>query len=169
MIPMLLDIGTGELVALVVLAAILLGPEKVPALAKKLGRIIGFLRRVANTATDQIKAELGPEYANLDLQNLKDLNPKNLIQQVIPSDVQSEMDSLRAQLAAMQSDMNKLKQDTTGDVAGISDLLPTAAELKSAIEGGTRTGNENSSATAGETTTDKPATGSVAQTSDVTA
>ena len=110
---MLLDIGAGEVFAIVVLAAVLLGPEKVPALAKKAGRVLSFLRRVANTATDQIKSELGPEYADL---TLSDLKPKNLVQKIIPDDVQDEITSLRAELASMRAEVAQLQHETANDV-----------------------------------------------------
>jgi Tat protein translocase TatB subunit len=138
MVLMLLDIGAGELVLLAVLAAILLGPERVPPLAKKAARILRFLRGVANNATSQIKSELGPEYADL---SVGELHPKNLIQQVLPTaeltsdmgvnfadlgfpelapkqlvptsgdthtDLHTEMDALRAELAQMKAEVDRL-------------------------------------------------------------
>ena len=120
---MLLDIGMGELLVIVVIAAVFLGPEKVPALAKKAGRILKFLRSVANTATDQIKAELGPEVTD----SLKELDPRNLAQQIIPSDLlgmQSEMTSLKAELEAMRSSMTSLHSEVKDGMA-TSVNLPT--------------------------------------------
>jgi len=131
MTPLLFDIGTGELLLLVVLGAVLLGPEKVPELAKKAARVLGFLRKVANNATDQIKAELGPEFADVtlkDLKDLKDLKPGALVAKILPSDMQSEMDSLRAELAAMRGEVDRLHHQTVDDVhdatAAPADLLP---------------------------------------------
>jgi len=123
---MLLDIGSGEVIAIVVLAAVLLGPEKIPPLAKKVGRVLGFLRKVANSATDQIKAELGPEYADL---TLSDLKPKNLVQKIIPDDVQDEMASLRAELADMRTEMDRLQAETGAEVQATVEVARTAAEM----------------------------------------
>ena len=125
MTPLFLDIGTGEFIAIVVVAAVLLGPEKIPPLAKKVGRVLGFLRHVANSATDQIKAELGPEYADL---TLADLKPQNLVQRIIPSDVQDEMASLRAELAGMQAEVLRLQKQTSQDLQG------TAEEVRDSVE-----------------------------------
>ena len=123
---MLLDIGSGEIIAIVVLAAVLLGPEKIPPLAKKVGRVLGFLRQVANSATDQIKAELGPEYADL---TLSDLKPKNLVQKILPDDVQDEMTTLRAELAAMRTEVTKLQTETAADVQATVEVARTAATM----------------------------------------
>jgi len=129
---MLLDIGAGELFALVVLAAVFLGPEKVPALAKKAARIIHFLRGVANNATDQIKAELGPEYADLTIEDLK---PKNLVQKLLPGEVQDEMTALRAELAAMRSEVTQLQKGTVGDLKEtLSDVRDTVNEVRQEVD-----------------------------------
>jgi sec-independent protein translocase protein TatB len=73
---MLLDIGSGEFLVLLVLAAILIGPDKLPELARKLARVVNFLRGVANDTTGALRAELGPEFADL---SPRDLQPTNLL------------------------------------------------------------------------------------------
>ncbi|MCL2653570.1 MAG: twin-arginine translocase TatA/TatE family subunit [Propionibacteriaceae bacterium] len=117
---MFLDIGTGELLALLVLAAVLLGPEKLPELAKKAGRVIGYLRKVANTATDQIKTELGPEFADLKVEDLK---PANLVTKILPNDAQSELDSMRAELESLRASLTDLKKDTAAQVSVLTDQV----------------------------------------------
>ena len=118
MTVLLLDIGTGELLALIVIAAVLLGPEKVPALAKKAGRLIRFLRRVANTATDQIKTELGADYEDLDISGLK---PKNLVRNLLHDDMENELKSLREELAGMKTEVARLQLQT-----GVSPFRPAS-------------------------------------------
>ncbi|MDR0283379.1 MAG: twin-arginine translocase TatA/TatE family subunit [Propionibacteriaceae bacterium] len=107
MTPLLLDIGTGEVLTLVVLGTILFGPERLPAVARKLARVIRTLRRLANSATDQIKTELGPEYAGLaaDWQN------QDPARAVVPTEVQSELATLRAELATLRGDVARLKTE----------------------------------------------------------
>ena len=101
---LLLDIGMGELVAIAVLAAVFMGPERVPALAKKAAKIVRFLRKIANTATDQIKAEIGPEF-----EELENLNPKNLVSNVFAADMQSELQALRDEMNGMRTEVTKLR------------------------------------------------------------
>ena len=110
MTPLLLDIGMPELLAIAVLAAIFMGPEKVPALAKKAARVFRFLRKVANSATDQIKAELGP-----DFEDLQDLNPKNLVGNALSSDTESmtsELQSLKDEMSGMRTEVTKMRLQT---------------------------------------------------------
>jgi Tat protein translocase TatB subunit len=51
-------IGTGELLLLLVIALIVLGPERMPRAARDLGRVLGELRRTSD--------ELREEFLNAD-------------------------------------------------------------------------------------------------------
>ena len=107
---MLLDIGGGELLLLVVLAAVLLGPDRVPPLARKAARILRFLRGVANNATEKIKTELGPDVADL---NIKDFTPAGIVQGLLPTGPDPELEALRAEVEGMRTEMARV-QLTTG-------------------------------------------------------
>jgi sec-independent protein translocase protein TatB len=70
------DIGTGELIALAVLALLVLGPEKLPRYAADAARFLRQVRNLANDARSEVTRELGPE---LDGLNLRELNPRALV------------------------------------------------------------------------------------------
>jgi sec-independent protein translocase protein TatB len=70
------DIGTGELLALAVLALLVLGPEKLPRYAADAARFLRQLRNLANDARSEVTKELGPEFDGL---NLRELNPRALM------------------------------------------------------------------------------------------
>ena len=72
----MLGIGGGELAALVILAVVMFGPEKLPGIARKAGRIVRYLSTIANDARGQLREELGPEWGDL---TLADLNPRTFI------------------------------------------------------------------------------------------
>ena len=97
----MIDFNGSEIVVLAVLAVIIFGPEKLPDLARKAARVIQYLRGIANDARGQLRAELGPEYADI---SLSDLNPRNLGQRL-------------------------LGEETTQDLREAAKLLPTASEL----------------------------------------
>jgi sec-independent protein translocase protein TatB len=69
-------IGTGELIALAVLALLVLGPDKLPRFAADAARFIRQVRRMADTARDDVRRELGPEFADIDV---SDLDPKSFV------------------------------------------------------------------------------------------
>lgn len=71
---MFFDIGPLELVALVILAVLIFGPEKLP---KVIQDVAGFIRKVrafSDNAKEDIRSELGPEFKDFEFD---DLNPKN--------------------------------------------------------------------------------------------
>ncbi|MEL4359079.1 MULTISPECIES: sec-independent translocase [unclassified Luteococcus] len=100
--------GIQEFLMLAVLATIMFGPEKIPELSRKAARIVFFLRNIANTAQDQLRAELGPEYANLDI---RDLHPKTFIQKHLLEDMQSDIDEIKSDLSDVRSDLDSDLKD----------------------------------------------------------
>lgn len=70
------DIGIEKLVLLLLLALIIFGPDQLPRVARQAAETLRQLRRLATDATSEIKAGLGPEYADLDI---ADLNPRRFV------------------------------------------------------------------------------------------
>ncbi|MCW2819169.1 MAG: sec-independent translocation protein [Marmoricola sp.] len=73
-------IGLPELAVIMVVAVIVFGPDKLPDLARQAGRLVRQLRTLADSAQDQLREELGPEYADL---KLTDLDPRQAIRRHI--------------------------------------------------------------------------------------
>ena len=73
-------IGLPELAVIMVVAVIVFGPDKLPDLARQAGRMVRQLRKLADSAQDQLREELGPEYADL---KLTDLDPRQAIRRHI--------------------------------------------------------------------------------------
>lgn len=71
----MIDFNAAEILVLAVLAVIIFGPEKLPDLARKVGRVYNYLRRIANDARGQLREQLGPEFDDL---HLSDLTPRGL-------------------------------------------------------------------------------------------
>jgi sec-independent protein translocase protein TatB len=74
------NIGPMELVVLAVVGLIVLGPDRLPNLARDAARMIRTLREMATGARSQLREELGPEFADLDLRSL---NPRTAIQRAL--------------------------------------------------------------------------------------
>jgi sec-independent protein translocase protein TatB len=77
------NIGPMELMVLALVGLIVLGPDRLPELAKDAARMIRTLRDMATGARTQLRDELGPEFADVDLRNL---NPRTAIQRAILGD-----------------------------------------------------------------------------------
>lgn len=101
------NFDVSEILVLVVFAVILFGPEKLPELARKTGRVLNYVRNIANDAKGQIGKELGPEFENL---SLADLSPKALVNKHILNPVQAELDPVKAELGPIRSTLTGAAQ-----------------------------------------------------------
>jgi len=89
-------IGLGEFAVIAVLAVIVLGPEKVPDLARQAARLIRRVKLLATSARDDLRSELGPEFSDLEL---RDLDPRRMI----TKQIQEALDEVEAEEAAAKA------------------------------------------------------------------
>ncbi|MBZ6080092.1 Sec-independent protein translocase subunit TatB [Streptomyces olivaceus] len=77
------DIGALELVTLVVLAVLVFGPDKLPKVIQDVTRTIRKIREFSDSAKQDIRDELGPEFKDFEFE---DLNPKTFIRKQLDND-----------------------------------------------------------------------------------
>lgn len=77
------DIGPLELVTLIVLAVLVFGPDKLPKLIQDVTRTIRKIREFSESAKQDIRQELGPEFKDFEFE---DLNPKTFIRKQLDND-----------------------------------------------------------------------------------
>jgi len=65
-------IGMPELLVIAVIALLVVGPKKLPEIAKALGKGLTEFRKVADSATDTIKETLQTDELKKDMDGLKD-------------------------------------------------------------------------------------------------
>jgi Tat protein translocase TatB subunit len=72
-------IGMPELMVIAVIALLVVGPKKLPELAKMLGKGLAEFRKVTEEATDTIKDTLKTDEIQKDMDELKDslLHPRD--------------------------------------------------------------------------------------------
>jgi sec-independent protein translocase protein TatB len=80
-------LGWMEIGALIIIALLVFGPSKLPEVASQAGRTLRNLRRMANTARDDLRAGLGPEFSDFDP---ADLNPRNFVRKHLLDDVEDD-------------------------------------------------------------------------------
>jgi sec-independent protein translocase protein TatB len=73
-------VGLPEFAVIAVIAIFVFGPDKLPDLARQAGRMARQVKRMANNARDELREELGPEYADLEL---RDLDPREIVRRHI--------------------------------------------------------------------------------------
>lgn len=90
---MFFDIGAGEFIGLAVLALILVGPDRLPKLATEAAKIVKKIRALSQTATAELKENLGPGFEDLQP---SDLNPKTFIKKQVAAALDEEDKTIKS-------------------------------------------------------------------------
>lgn len=69
-------VGLAEMAVIAFVAVIVFGPDKLPELAKQAAGILKQLKGFSESARDNLRSELGPDYADLEL---RDLDPREIV------------------------------------------------------------------------------------------
>ena len=73
-------VGLPELAVIAFVAVLVFGPDRLPDFARQAARLVKTMRGFANQARDELREELGPEYADLEL---RDLDPRTIVRKHI--------------------------------------------------------------------------------------
>lgn len=117
-----------EITLLVALAVIMFGPEKIPDVARKVARVIHFLRGIANDATSKLREELGPEYADLQL---SDLNPRTFVaKHLLSAEEVSDLREIRDEFTSTKTAVEQTVADarSIGDASASDDAVTAEPE-----------------------------------------
>lgn len=101
-------IGFEKLLTLAILAVVLIGPDKLPKFAVDAAKLIQRVRGFSKEAMTELKGQLGPEFANMELE---DLNPKTFINKHLEDVVKDTKNIAKATSA----DLAKIKEQTKID------------------------------------------------------
>jgi sec-independent protein translocase protein TatB len=73
-------IGLPELMVIAVVAVVVFGPDRLPDFARQAGRMVRQVRKFTESARDEIREELGPEFSDFEL---TDLDPRRAVRKYI--------------------------------------------------------------------------------------
>ena len=113
-------VGLPELAVIVVVALLVFGPDRLPEFARQAGRMVRQVKKFSEAARDDIRAELGPEYADFDL---RDLDPRRAVRKYIDQ-AWDETDDAFALLVSAAA--GRRRRDLTRAPAGPAVWSPTA-------------------------------------------
>jgi sec-independent protein translocase protein TatB len=83
------DLSIPKLLVLAVIALVVFGPKELPKIASQAGRALRDLRKIAEGAKNDLREGLGPEFADLDIE---DLNPRRFVQKHLFDDLNGNSD-----------------------------------------------------------------------------
>lgn len=115
MVPILCPvagISGNEFIVLILVAVIVVGPQRLPEYTRKLTQLIRQLRVFLDNAKTQIAEEVGPELGDL---NLADLDPRNYDPRKIVRD-------------ALGEDLDAIRRDLTTPIKAVTDAAKESSQ-----------------------------------------
>lgn len=122
------DVGVLEIVTLVVLAVIVFGPEKLPKMIQDTSRVIRKIREFSESAKQDIRTELGPEFKDFEFE---DLNPKTFVRKQLMDNDDLGLKELRDTFD-LRKEMSEVADAVHGRESAASTSDTPAAPLTSA-------------------------------------
>ena len=107
------DIGFSELLVIAVVALIVIGPERLPKVARTLGHLFGRMQRYVN----DVKADISRE---MELDELKKMRSS------MEDAARSFQSSVTDSVSDAEREMNRLAQDTQSAVDALAEVPGTA-------------------------------------------
>ncbi|MBD2829326.1 Sec-independent protein translocase subunit TatB [Streptomyces globisporus] len=139
------DIGALELLTLGVLAVLVFGPDKLPKLIQDVTRTIRKIREFSDSAKEDIRSELGPQFKDFEFE---DLNPKTFVRKQL----MDGNDDLGLKEIRESFDLRKDLAEVTDAVNG---RTPAASDTANSAADGAASGSGPTSLTkTGDTTPD---------------
>ncbi len=82
------DINGGEFLIILLLAVVLVGPDRLPQYAAQLARLVKQARALATDAKSRVANELGPEVADVDWSKLdpRKYDPRRIVREALLDD-----------------------------------------------------------------------------------
>lgn len=138
-------INGSEFVILVVLAVLILGPDKLPGYAQQLAQLVKNVRKMAQGAKDQLRDEVGEEITEIEWRKLdpRQYDPRRIIKEALLDDFEDAARAARetpkapASRKAIPASTRAVTSDATtaasgagaaGGIAGAAAALPRLGE-----------------------------------------
>ncbi|MBK7722720.1 MAG: twin-arginine translocase TatA/TatE family subunit [Austwickia sp.] len=85
---MFFDVNAWEAVIIIVLGFVLIGPDRLPEYAAKLGRAVRQLKQVAEGAKGQLREQMGPEFDDIDwaAYDPRQYDPRRIVRDALATD-----------------------------------------------------------------------------------
>ena len=167
-------INGNEFLVIILVAVIVVGPQRLPEYTRKLTQMVRQLRVFLDNARSQIAEEVGPEMADLDLSSLdpRQYDPRKIVRDALGEDI----DAIREDLAHPFRSVGSAAKEMSDDAAqAVNDVVKKdrASSLSKQIEAkrderlaekdaekaessGSTEGSENSESTEGVENAESP-------------
>jgi sec-independent protein translocase protein TatB len=82
---MIFGLSFEKVLIIAVIAAFLIGPQKLPQYAASLARLVKRVRQMADSAQERVREEMGPEFEDLDWRKMdpRQYDPRRIIREAL--------------------------------------------------------------------------------------
>ena len=120
-----------KIFVILLIALFVVGPDKLPGYAKRLGEMVRSIKRMADGAKDRLRDEMGPEFDDVDWKQLdpRQYDPRRIIRDALLEDekeAQAEARKAKA-LEAAQARRERVQAKADAVAAGIAAAAGGAA------------------------------------------
>ena len=122
-------ISGSEFLVIILVAVIVVGPQRLPEYTRKLTQMVRQLRVFLDNARSQIAEEVGPEMADLDLSSLdpRQYDPRKIVRDALGEDI----DAIREDLAHPFRSVGSAAKEASDDAAQAVNDVVTQDRAKS--------------------------------------
>ena len=167
-------INGNEFLVIILVAVIVVGPQRLPEYTRKLTQLVRQLRVFLDNARSQIAEEVGPEMADLDLSSLdpRQYDPRKIVRDALGEDIDAIREDLTHPFRSVGSAAKEMSDDAAQAVNDVvkkdratslskqieakRDERPAEKDAEKAESSGSTEGSENSESTEGAENAEGP-------------
>lgn len=127
-----------KILVIMVIAMFVIGPDRLPVYAKKLGEMVRGLRRMSEGAKDRLKEEMGPEFDDVDWRQLdpRQYDPRRIIRDALLEDEQEARTAAQRAKAAEAKESRRIGGSSAAAAASTAGAAVAAGLAGSAASVG---------------------------------
>lgn len=105
-----------KILILLTIAMIIIGPERLPQYAQKLGQLVKSVRQMATGAKDRLREEMGEEFDEVDWKQLdpRQYDPRRIIRDAIEEDRREQASRRRRERAELAAQERQERAEAAG-------------------------------------------------------
>lgn len=105
-----MPMGWDELFVIIILAVIVIGPQRMPEYAAKLARGIRQLRVMADSARSQLREQMGPEFDDINWRQYdpRSYDPRKIVRDALREPLEAAWNPVRDELSSVRASANEI-------------------------------------------------------------
>lgn len=120
-----------KIFVILLIALFILGPDKLPAYAKKLGELVRSVKHMADGAKDRLRDEMGPEFDDVDWKQLdpRQYDPRRIIRDALLEDEREAASEARQAQEQEAADARRAKAKARAEAVAAASVAAATVSL----------------------------------------